>query len=139
MERLKELIDRMVAPGPAFAHLSASEGHEIREGCLSLIKQIGTPSDEPHLCDPGPRAETWHQERQNWSDEVIALRAAYHRLHDAPGYIEFSDENGTYRISRENPPITLDDVIEDMVIPVLLAAGYSRQSINDYYIPDPNL
>ena len=54
-----------------------------------------------------------------------------------PGYIEFSDENGTYRISRENPPIILDDVIEDMVIPVLLAAGYSRQSINDYYIPDP--
>ena len=55
-----------------------------------------------------------------------------------PGYIEFSDENGTYRIIRENPPITLDDVIEDMVIPILLAAGYSRQSINDYYIPDPN-
>ena len=54
-----------------------------------------------------------------------------------PGYIEFSDENGTYRIIRENPPITLDDVIEDMVIPILLAAGYSHQSINDYYIPDP--
>ena len=40
MERLKELIDRMVAPGDAFAQLSASEGHEIREGCLSLIARV---------------------------------------------------------------------------------------------------
>ena len=54
------------------------------------------------------------------------------------GYMEFSDENGTYRITRENPPITVGDVIEYMVIPVLLAAGYSRQSINDYYIEDTN-
>ena len=40
MERLKELIDRMVAPGPAFAQLSTSEGHEIREGCLDLIARV---------------------------------------------------------------------------------------------------
>jgi polyhydroxyalkanoate synthesis regulator phasin len=38
MERLKELIDRMVAPGPAFAQLSASEGHEIRDEVLGLIQ-----------------------------------------------------------------------------------------------------
>ena len=54
------------------------------------------------------------------------------------GYIELSDENGIYRISRENPSVGLNYVIEDMVIPLLLAAGYSRESINDYYIPDPN-
>lgn len=40
MERLKELVDRMVAPGPAFAQLSASEGHEIRDGVLVLIKTL---------------------------------------------------------------------------------------------------
>ena len=53
------------------------------------------------------------------------------------GYIELQDENGTYRISRDNPPITLDEVIEEMVIPLLLAAGYSRQCIDAYYIADP--
>ncbi len=40
MERLKELIDRMVAPGDAFAQLSASEGHEIREGCMDLFTRV---------------------------------------------------------------------------------------------------
>jgi hypothetical protein len=48
------------------------------------------------------------------------------------GYIELKDENGTYRITREIPP-ALDDLIEDLVIPVLLAAGYSRSAIDNYY------
>lgn len=53
------------------------------------------------------------------------------------GYIELQDENGTYRITLENPPATVDEVIEEMVIPALLAAGYSRQSIDSYFIANP--
>ena len=53
------------------------------------------------------------------------------------GYIEFKDENGTYRVTRDNPPITLSEVIEEMVIPMLLAAGYHPDSINRYYMEAP--
>ena len=53
------------------------------------------------------------------------------------GYIELCDENGKYRITREDPPVTLGDFIELMVIPLLLAAGYNRKSIDEYYIQEP--
>lgn len=53
-------------------------------------------------------------------------------------YIEYRDEHGTYRITKDNPPNALHDAIDDFVIPVLLAAGYSRQAIDDYYIKNDN-
>lgn len=53
------------------------------------------------------------------------------------GYIEFQDEHGTYRIAPSNQPVVLDEVIEQMVVPVLLAAGYSRENIYNYYMEDP--
>ena len=48
-------------------------------------------------------------------------------------YIELCDKNGTYRIERDKSIVVIDDVMEEMVIPLLLAAGYSRQCIDRYF------
>jgi hypothetical protein len=56
-----------------------------------------------------------------------------------PGYIEFKDDNGTYRITRENPPVQLHEVMEEMVFPLLLAAGYSKTTINEYFVEDTDV
>lgn len=55
--------------------------HTLTSHCLE--KLIGEPPEGSHPDEWKPRAETWHQERQNWSDEVLALRTSYHKLHDA--------------------------------------------------------
>lgn len=51
-------------------------------------------------------------------------------------YVELCDENGTYRIERDKSIVVLDDVMEEMIIPLLLAAGYSRQCIDEYFGTD---
>jgi len=49
------------------------------------------------------------------------------------GYIELRNDNGAYKISLEDFPHTLGELMDDMVIPVLLAAGYQPKSIDDYF------
>jgi hypothetical protein len=39
-DRLKELVERMCAPGPAFSQLSASEGHEIADEVFELLADL---------------------------------------------------------------------------------------------------
>lgn len=45
--------------------------------------------------------------------------------------ITFTDYNGTYRIERPCGE-QIGSVIEELVVPVLLAAGYSRENIEEY-------
>lgn len=52
------------------------------------------------------------------------------------GYIELKDDNGTYRITREEMPVALGAVIEGLVIPLLIASGYSSELVNEYLNPD---
>jgi hypothetical protein len=43
----------------------------------------------------------------------------------------FTDYNGSYTIERECGE-TIDSVMEELIIPVLLAAGYSRATVEAY-------
>jgi hypothetical protein len=45
-----------------------------------LERLIGQPPEGSHPDEWLPRAETWHQERANWADEVERLRAHIQRL-----------------------------------------------------------
>lgn len=47
-------------------------------------------------------------------------------------YIELRDENGTYRVTRDVADVSLDNIFEDLIVPVLLAAGYRLESIEKY-------
>ena len=49
------------------------------------------------------------------------------------GYIELNNENGTYRITPEHMPVVLCDVVDDVIIPLLLAAGWNQKSIDDIF------
>lgn len=49
-------------------------------------------------------------------------------------YIEYQDEHGTYSITRESGGADLSHVIEDFIIPVLLAAGYNQKTIDEYFV-----
>ena len=44
--------------------------------------------------------------------------------------ITMKNENGTYSVGRERVEMTADDIVEQLVIPLLLAAGYSQKSID---------
>jgi len=46
--------------------------------------------------------------------------------------ISLTDEYGTYTIDCFDELSTLTDMFERLVIPVLVAAGFSRESINAY-------
>jgi len=45
--------------------------------------------------------------------------------------INFKDEFGSYTIEINKDGMTIDEVFEDLITPVLLAAGYSRKNIED--------
>ena len=45
--------------------------------------------------------------------------------------MSFTDYNGSYSVECQCGE-TLDDVIQQLVVPVLLAAGYHRDSIDEY-------
>ena len=49
--------------------------------------------------------------------------------------IILTDNNGTYSIERETCE-TLHDVFEDLIIPVLNAAGFTTEAINRYMEED---
>lgn len=49
-------------------------------------------------------------------------------------YIEYKDAHGTYRIERPEGPLELPMVLEDMVIPILLAAGFGQDLIDEYFV-----
>lgn len=44
----------------------------------------------------------------------------------------FKTEHGTYTIEVNAIEMTIEQVMLDLVAPVLLAAGYNHESINDY-------
>ena len=45
--------------------------------------------------------------------------------------ITFTNENGSYAVSVPRGEMTANDVITDLLIPVLLAAQYSRECIEE--------
>ena len=51
--------------------------------------------------------------------------------------ISLTDENGTYTVDSFDPCETLDDMFSRLIIPVLLACGYSRASIDKYMDNEP--
>ena len=46
--------------------------------------------------------------------------------------ITYENEYGTYSIEIPDGNLTISQMMEDLVIPVLLAAGYSKEVIDDY-------
>lgn len=50
--------------------------------------------------------------------------------------ITLKDENGTYLVESAQDFITIDDVFEQLVEPLLLAAGYSQELIDSYFRSD---
>ena len=50
--------------------------------------------------------------------------------------ITFENENGMYTISLIDNVVLLDDVMRDLIRPILLAAGYQPENINDYITDD---
>ena len=46
--------------------------------------------------------------------------------------LTLTNENGEYIISLKQEEMRLDDIFENMVIPLLKAAGYSEESINGW-------
>ena len=51
--------------------------------------------------------------------------------------ISLTDKNGTYTIDLFYPCENLSDVFDYLVVPVLLAAGFSRKSIDAYMDNEP--
>lgn len=50
--------------------------------------------------------------------------------------ITLKDENGTYLVESTQDFITIDDMFEQLIEPVLLAAGYSQELIDGYFRGD---
>ena len=46
--------------------------------------------------------------------------------------ITLEDEYGTYSVETTQDPVTIDQIFEGLIIPVLLAAGFGEGTINDY-------
>ena len=46
--------------------------------------------------------------------------------------ITLENENGTYSIEVRQEQMNLVDTFEDLVVPVLLACGYSQEIIDEY-------
>ena len=46
--------------------------------------------------------------------------------------ITLENENGTYSIEVKRERMNLVDAFEDLVVPLLLACGYSQQIIDEY-------
>ena len=51
--------------------------------------------------------------------------------------ISLTDENGTYTIEVPDCGESLSAYFDSLVVPVLLAAGFSRESINAYMDNEP--
>ena len=49
--------------------------------------------------------------------------------------IEFENEYGRYTISMEEDIVQIDNVMQELVKPLLLAAGFQPESVSEY-IPD---
>lgn len=47
--------------------------------------------------------------------------------------ISLTNEYGTYTIELEQEYVQLNDYIENLIIPVLLAAGFVQESIDEYF------
>jgi hypothetical protein len=47
--------------------------------------------------------------------------------------ISLTNEYGTYTIELEQEYVQLNDYIENLIIPVLLAAGFVQESIDGYF------
>ena len=50
--------------------------------------------------------------------------------------ISFENENGMYTISLVDNLVVLDDVMRDLIRPLLLSAGYQPGNIDDYITDD---
>lgn len=56
-----------------------------------------------------------------------------------PGFtaITLENENGQYRIKIPKTALNISDMFEDLIEPLLVAAGFSQDTIDDYLIrPD---
>jgi hypothetical protein len=47
--------------------------------------------------------------------------------------ISLTNEYGTYTIELDKECVQLSDYIENLIIPVLLAAGFVRESLDEYF------
>lgn len=50
--------------------------------------------------------------------------------------IQFTDDFGTYTVERLTLGCTLPEIMEELVIPVLLAAGFQPDTIDGYLNPE---
>jgi len=51
-------------------------------------------------------------------------------------YIEYGNSYGVFRVELKEPPVTMGDVVENLVVPVLLASGYHPKTISDYLVTE---
>ena len=47
--------------------------------------------------------------------------------------ITLTDEHGTYSIDSSHNPVTIIEIIDYLLKPVLLAAGFSEQTVNEAF------
>ena len=99
-ERLRELLERMTAPGQ-FPQISASEGHEVVEGCTALEQEnanlwaeLAVTKRELREKMRKVKVRIWDADTRKWVDDICG---AFHKWGDA--YEQFEAGPGNYTIA----------------------------------------
>jgi chromosome segregation ATPase len=69
-------LERELAQAQAALAETTERNLELMALAERLTRQIGSIGPGDHPDEQKPRAETWLQERKNWADEVVRMRAA---------------------------------------------------------------
>lgn len=105
--RLLELVDRLVAPGPKAAHVSASETHEITEGVHQLLAECAAwkpATIHVRVADIQPHPDQATRNPGDWAVKLVVTHAE--RTHTFWRWytVRKLNENGAYLRPDPVPP-----------------------------------